>query len=192
MNPKELIHDSFQGIAMGMMDGLITLLGTLMGVGVATGNPQIVVISGLVAGVANSFGTSVGFYTSENAERGQQLLFYEKKCRGKVAARDKYIHTKTEIYMETLFSFLAGAAALVVPIIPFLLNLPVLTSMAGSLIISLAMLYILGIYIGKLNKESMFWSGVKYAAIGIVSAGVSLIIGEILKHILLENTIGIF
>lgn len=192
MNLRALIKDSFQGVAMGMMDGLITLLGILMGVGAATGDPKLVIIAGLVGGIANSFGTSVGFYTSEQAERGQQIRFYAKKGRAETKEADRYIHSDTEIYMETAFSFLAGVAALVVPIIPFLLNLPISTAMGASLIISIAMLYALGFYIGRLNRERPFLSGFKYAAIGVISAIVALLIGELLKHIILENTIGIF
>ena len=86
---------------MGMMDGLITLLGILMGVGAATGDAQLVIISGLVGGIANSFGTSVGFYTSEQAERGQQIEFYKKKRNVKIKETSRYIHSKTEIYLET-------------------------------------------------------------------------------------------
>ena len=192
MDFHKLVKDSFQGVAMGMMDGLITLLGILMGVGVATENPGIVVISGLVGGIANSFGTSVGFYTSEQAERGQQIAFYRKKGRKNLKEGDMYIHSQNEIYLETAFAFCAGVAALIVPIIPFFLGLPVFLAMAASMLISVAMLYVLGFYIGKLNHENRMLSGFKYAGIGTLSAIIALLIGELLKHIILENTIGIF
>lgn len=184
-----LIEDSFQGVAMGMMDGLITLLGILMGVGAATENPQIVIISGLVGGIANSFGTSVGFYTSEQAERGQQIEFYKKKGRASTKAGDRYVHTPMEIYMETAFSFLAGAAALIFPILPFFLDIPIFESMAASFVISIAMLYMLGYKIGQLNREHAFKSGFKYMIIGVVSALVALLVGELLKGLILGNSI---
>ncbi len=174
---------------MGMMDGLITLLGILMGVGAATGDAQLVIISGLVGGIANSFGTSVGFYTSEQAERGQQIEFYKKKRNVKIKETSRYIHSKTEIYLETGFSFLAGAAALVFPIIPFFFTIPIFESMAMSFVISIAMLYMLGYKIGQLNNENALRSGFKYMLIGILSSLVALVIGEFLKGVLLGSRV---
>ena len=176
----ELIKDSFQGVALGMMDGLITLLGIVMGVGVATGDARLIIITGMVGGISNGFGTSIGLYTSENAERGQQIEFYKKKGT-KLKASDKYIHTKTEIYMETLFSFLACVVALIIPISPFFFGIPVVHAMAGCLIIATTMLFLLGFQIGRMNRESPFKNGVKYTIIGIASAIIALLIGEGLK-----------
>ncbi len=190
---KHLIDESFQGVAMGMMDGLITLLGIVMGVGVATGDAKLVIITGMVGGIANSFGTSVGFYTSEHAERGQQIEFYKRtKTRAKMKEGDRYIHTMMDIYTETLFSFLSGVTAVVIPIIPFFLNLPLVTSMALCFAIAITMLFSLGFKIGQLNKEHSLKSGLKYLVIGIASALISLLLGELLKHMIMENTIGIF
>lgn len=190
MGIGKLVMDSFQGVAMGMMDGLITLLGIVMGVGAATGDAKLVIISGLVGGISNGFGTSLGFYTSENAERGQQIEFYKKK--GKVKSSHMYIHTNAEIYMETLFSFLAGVTALIIPICPFFFGVPLLHAMAGCFIISVMMLYLLGFRIGKLNHEHPYMSALKYVLVGIFGALIALLIGELLKHILLENTLGLF
>ncbi|MEW6329489.1 MAG: VIT1/CCC1 transporter family protein, partial [Candidatus Micrarchaeota archaeon] len=111
MNVKE----HFQGIAFGLMDGIITLIGILIGVAEATGNAKLVIVSGLVGGLANSFGNSIGFYTSENAERGQQLEFYKDHKGGR---EKKYIHSHGEIIASSVLSFLATFSALVFPIIP--------------------------------------------------------------------------
>jgi len=191
MDIRELIKDSFQGVAMGMMDGLITLLGIVMGVGIATGDAKFVILSGLVGGISNSFGTSIGFYTSEQAERGQQLQFYRSKSR-KVKEADKYIHSEMDIYLETAVSFIAATLVLILPLLPFFLAIPVTSAMAACFAISILLLYILGFYIGKLHQEDRFRSGVKYVLIGMVSAAIALLLGELLKHLILENTIGLF
>lgn len=191
MNISHVVRDSFQGVAMGMMDGLITLLGIVMGVGAATGDAKMVIITGMVGGISNGFGTSLGFYTSEHAERGQQIQFYKKKG-SKLKASEKYIHTNAEIYMETLFSFLACVVALIIPICPFFFSVPLQHAMVGCFIISVMMLYMLGFRIGKLNHEHPYMSALKYVIVGVLGATVALLIGELLKHILLENTIGLF
>ena len=184
MKLLSLARDSFQGVAMGMMDGVITLLGIVMGVGVATGDSRLIIISGFVGGISNSLGTSVGFYTSEHAERGQQIQFYKKKGRKKMRDADKYIHTKSEIYFETAFSFLASVVALVVPITPFFFSIPLIHAMGACFVISSGMLYLLGYNIGKLNREKPHFNGFKYLLIGIFAALVALAVGELLRQAL--------
>jgi len=174
-----------QGIAMGLMDGLITLLGIIIGVGAATSDSRVVIISGLIGGISNSFGTSIGFYTSENAERGQQILFYKKR-RSK--RKDlEYIHSPSEIIGSTVLSFVAGVVALVLPIIPFFLSSNVQLSMVSSLIISVTLLFMLGYYIGRTSETDGVRSGVKYVVLGIASAFIAFILGELLKHIIMEG-----
>ncbi|MEM3555321.1 MAG: VIT1/CCC1 transporter family protein [Candidatus Micrarchaeia archaeon] len=177
-----------QGIAMGLMDGLITILGIIIGVGAATSDSRVVIISGLIGGISNSFGTSIGFYTSENAERGQQIAFYKKKS----ARSDlKYIHSSSEIIGSTVLSFLAGVVAHTLPIIPFFLFPSVYVGMIGSLIISIAMLFLLGYYIGKMNETNGMRSGVRYILLGVASAVVAFALGELLKHIIMEGKLEI-
>ena len=67
------IIEGFQGVAFGTMDGLITVLGVVIGIANATESSGIVVISGLVAGLANAFGNSFGFYASELAEKAEHI-----------------------------------------------------------------------------------------------------------------------
>lgn len=181
------LGELFQGIAMGLMDGLITLLGIIVGVGVATADSRLVIISSLVGGISNSFGTSIGFYTSENAERGQQIEFYKKS---KKSDERRYIHSHSEIMASTLLSFVAGVFAIVLPIIPFFVLGEVMTSTIVSLAISSVMLFVLGYYIGKINDGDRVLSGFKYVALGIISATVSFVLGEVLRHILLEGQLG--
>jgi predicted membrane protein (TIGR00267 family) len=183
------IKELFQGIAMGLMDGLITLLGIIVGVGVATGDTRLVIISGLIGGISNSFGTSIGFYTSENAERGQQIEFYK---RSKGTRKDlQYIHSHTEIISSTILSFIAGAFAIVLPLLPFLLLSDIIASMVSSLIISAMLLFVLGYYIGKINNTGRLRSGLKYVFLGIMSTIVAFALGELLKHIIMEGKLEI-
>ena len=173
------IKELFQGIAMGLMDGLITLLGIIVGVGIATDDTKVVIISGLIGGISNSFGTSIGFYTSENAERGQQIEFY-KKSKGD--RKDlHYIHSHSEIIGSTVLSFIAGAFAIILPLLPFFLFSDITTSMISSVVISALLLFALGYYIGKINGTSRLRSGLKYVVLGIMSSAVAFVLGEILR-----------
>ena len=182
---REVLSDSFQGAAMGVMDGTITVLGIVMGVGSATGDLRAVIIAGFVGGLANSIGTSVGFYTSEHAERGQQIAFYERSAgRKKLHADHKYIHSHGGILLSALFGFLAAIIALVLPMSPFFLRAPIGTAMLGCFIIAMSILFGLGTYIGRVNRESQLRSGARYAIIGLVASAASYVVGEGLKMFL--------
>ena len=182
------IRELFQGIAMGLMDGLITLLGIIVGVGAATDDAKIVIISGLVGGISNSFGTSIGFYTSENAERGQQIAFYKRK---KITGGDgRYINSHSEIIASTFLSFIAGVGAIILPILPFFFLVDVTFSIITSLVISAILLFILGYYIGKINETGRMKSGIKYVILGVASAAIAFVLGELLRHMLIEGKIG--
>ncbi|NYZ78518.1 VIT1/CCC1 transporter family protein [Candidatus Micrarchaeota archaeon] len=174
------IKELFQGIAMGLMDGLITLLGIIVGVWIATDDAKVVIISGLIGGISNSFGTSIGFYTSENAERGQQIEFYK---RNKGTRKDRqYIHSHSEIIGSTILSFIAGAFAIVLPLLPFFLLSEVVASMISSLVISAMLLFVLGYYIGKINETDRLRSGLKYLFLGAMSSIVAFVVGEVLRR----------
>jgi len=173
------IKELSQGIAMGLMDGLITLLGIIVGVGIATDDAKVVIVSGLIGGISNSFGTSIGFYTSENAERGQQIEFYKKSKGGRKDLH--YIHSHSEILGSTVLSFIAGAFAMILPLLPFFLLSEITASMISSVVISALLLFALGYYIGKINRTSRLRSGLKYVVLGIMSSVVAFVLGEVLR-----------
>ena len=180
------IKESFQGAAFGLMDGVTTLLGILVGVAAATGNAKLVIVSGLVGGIANSFGNAVGFYTSEFAERGQQLEFYKD---GKKHEK-KYIHSHSEIIASASLSFIASVLALIFPILPFFLISDITTAILICIAISVVILFSLGYYIGKINVHDGLASGVKYVLLGMVSASVGFVVGDVVKHFILGGTQG--
>jgi len=172
----------FQGIAFGLMDGVITLLGILIGMASATGDAGVVVIAGVVGGVANSFGNAIGFYTSESAERGQQMRFYEK--RGKKLDGDEYVHSQRDVLLSAGMAFLATLVALVLPITPFFLLSSVPQAMLACVVISVAMLFLLGSFIGKLNKECGWRNGLKFVLLGLAGAAIAFLLGAALKGFL--------
>ena len=171
----------FQGIAFGLMDGLIVLLGLLIGLSEATGEARIVIIGGIIGGIANSFGNAIGFYTSESAERGQQLNFYKEK---KARASHQFIHSHADILFSALAAFFSTLAALVLPIAPFFALPSLGQAMVLSACIAIIMLAALGYFIGKMSEGNGWTSSVKYVALGFVGAGLGFFVGDVLKHLL--------
>ncbi len=164
--------EGFQGTAFGIMDGMITILGVVIGISQVTSSTTLVVVSGLVAGVANAFGNSIGFYASELAERGEHI-------------REKaHVAPSTEVYMSTINSFISSLIAMLVPILPFVF-LPSMQAMTAAVSIAMVVLFALGSYVGHLIGLSRFRFGLRYVMLGLIGSGLSYLIGNLLKSLLI-------
>jgi len=171
-----------EGAAFGLADGIICCLGLIIGVAEATVNfpalerRSIVLASGILGGLANAFGNSIGFFLSQEAERSVQI--HEEKMGVKTR-----VHTKREVLMSGVMSFLSTLSALLILILPFVfLNIEngmILTFTLG-VILSLSM----GGYIGKISGQNPLKTGLKYAVLAILGALISHEIGDLLSTII--------
>jgi VIT1/CCC1 family predicted Fe2+/Mn2+ transporter len=164
--------EGFQGTAFGIMDGMITILGVVVGISQVTSSSTLVVVSGLVAGVANAFGNSIGFYASELAERGEHIR------------ENAPVAPSTEVYMSTVNSFISSLVAMLVPVLPFVL-LPSMQAMAAAVTIAMVVLFSLGSYVGHLSGLSRFSFGLRYVILGLIGSGLSYLIGNLLRSLLM-------
>jgi predicted membrane protein (TIGR00267 family) len=164
--------EGFQGVAFGTMDGLITILGVVIGIATATGNTAIVILSGIVVGVANSIGNCFGFYASELAERAEHI--HEKQ----------HISSMAEIRRSTVLAFVTSLASMSVLIVPFALVGSLDYAMIVSLSVAMAMLFGLGVSVGKLSREGPLRFGVRYVLLGLTGAALSFVVGTVLKDLL--------
>lgn len=174
-----------EGIAFGLADGIICFIGLIIGVAEATSDPIIVIISGIISGIADALGNSIGFFISQSTERGVQI--HEVKEHG-IKTR---IHSKKEVWMSGILSFLATIFVLIILLSPFVfLN----TNMAiiFTFLIGIFLSFSLGIYVGKISGEKPYKVGLKFVILTIMGAVISYIIGDFLKHLLIEHTIKIF
>jgi len=166
-----------EGIAFGMVDGMILCLGLTIGVAEATHDPRLVIITGIIGGLANALGNAIGFFMSQSTERGLQI--HETTEHG-VTTR---IHSKKEIYINTACSFLATIATLVILVSPFVL-FDIATAVTVTFLLGAILSFLLGAYVGKLSRENAYWTGLKYAVLAIVGAVISHMVGDILQILL--------
>jgi predicted membrane protein (TIGR00267 family) len=171
------VHYLMESVAFGLTDGIICFLGIIVGVARATLDPNLVIIAGIVGGVADALGNSVGFFVSQSTERAVQIYDVEQGTEGR-------IHSKKEVRMSGVFSFIATIIALFFLISPFKFISDILHATILSFLIGIVLAFILGSYVGKLTKENQFKSGLKYALITIAGALVSYFLGEAL-HIII-------
>lgn len=162
-----------EGIAFGLADGLIMSLGLIIGVAEATTDQRLVIIAGVIGGFANAFGNSIGFYMSQSAERGLQILEIVEH------GATTNVHSKTEIYMNSVFAFLCSAAVSIALLTPFvLLNMTIAIIVAFVLGVLIA--FTLGSYVGRISRENSWLCGLKYAVIAFLGAIISHLIADIL------------
>ena len=131
-------------------------------------------ISGIIGGIANAFGNSIGLFMSQSAERGLQI--HETTEHG-LPTR---IHSKMEVLTSSVLAFMATIVALIILLSPFaFLNMTdavILTFSFGTILS-----FILGNYVGKLNRENPLKTGLKYAVLAIVGAMISHLVGDLPK-----------
>ena len=105
--------EGFQGAAFGLSDGVICILGMIVGASVATWDLKVRIIAGLTGGLADALGNSIGFYLSELSERGAQI-------RDRNHGGNFEVHSKHEVLMSGILSFIGTVFVLALFLAPFL------------------------------------------------------------------------
>jgi predicted membrane protein (TIGR00267 family) len=169
--------------AMNAFDGVLTIMGVLMGsMGAGVSSAHVVVTTGLTTCIAMGISGLWGSYLTESAERkrdldelGSQTLTDLKKS--KLGRASRYAVVMIAI-IDGLSPFLAALLVL----IPFFLAdlLPsiqwaYLASLGGALLA----LFGLGVFLGNISRENLLLSGAKTVVAGLLS----ILIGALVGHI---------
>lgn len=170
---KFKLHYLMESIAFGMTDGVICFLGIIVGVASATSDTKAVIIASIVGGVADALGNSIGFFVSQSTERAVQMVDAEQ-------TNNTRIHSKKEVYLSGIFSFLATVVVMLLLIWPFMF-LTVWRATSASFIMGTILALGMGFVIGKLEKGNPYKCAVKYAGITIAGAVICYGVGELLQ-----------
>ncbi len=163
--------------AMNAFDGVLTIIGMLMGnLSAGIDNAQIVITTGLSTCVAMGISGLWGSYLTESAERkhdldelSQSTLTDLKNSRIGKASRFAAVVVSL---VDGISPFLAAMLVL----IPFFLhNLFPNIQMVyyTSLGLALLTLFALGLFLGKISKENLILSGIKTVIAGVASIIIS-------------------
>jgi len=77
---KPQINENLRDIILGGQDGLVNVMGIVLGVAAGTSDIKIVIISGLAATFAESISMAAVAFTSTQAESQQYESVYENQC----------------------------------------------------------------------------------------------------------------
>jgi len=163
-------------------DGALTMLGLNMGFYSGGGVATSVAISACL-GAAIALGTSgiASAYLSESAEREKELSELEQALVGDL---DKTAHGQAARLVPFLIALVNGLAPFVMAMIiitPLWLSEAGLSLPAGPLDLSIAVafvvVFLLGMFLGKISGRFWLWSGLRTILIALVTAAIILLVG---------------
>ncbi|AUB57089.1 TIGR00267 family protein [Methanobacterium sp. MZ-A1] len=189
MNIREFISEYFKMsryVALGTMDGILAVMGvTLTASGVAgVSGLEIsnfaVGLTGLSGGIALALSNAFGSFIGERAEEVRSIRELEQKMmleEGKLD--DTHIHqqAKKRIYMSMFTHGFSSFIGSFVPVVPFILISDRINATICTVILCFVALVILGVYLGKVSRESLLKTSVEIMLIGVLISVVSYLIG---------------
>mgnify|MGYP000881317599 CR=1 FL=1 len=189
MKIKEFIEEYLKMsryVALGTMDGILAVMGvTLAASGVATASGAqienfVIGLTGLSGGIALAMSNAFGSFIGERAEEARTLRELEEKMMlNEGELDDTLIHqqAKRRIYMSMFTHGFSSFIGAFVPVVPFLVIGDRMTALVTTLVACFIALIALGIYLGRVSRESLLRTSIEIVIIGIVISAISFIIG---------------
>jgi predicted membrane protein (TIGR00267 family) len=159
---------------MNGFDGAMTVFGIVLGSWIAgVSKSKIIVLAGLGACLAMGLSGFFGALMAEKAERERRLKEMEEATNNNVDP----IHYEAARFVTFYVAFIDGlspALTAIISLMPFILVsaglMPIWNAYVISLTLSLATLFLLGIYLGKVAKENGWLYGVAMLTVGAFTA----------------------
>lgn len=163
-------------LILGTIDGLLAVLGIIMGLAATTTNTEIIIKAALGGGIALCLTNGIGSYLAETAVEYGKLSTVEHAMLEDL--RNTHIEktAKRKIIRDSLISGVSSFVGSVVPVVPFVL-LTGWMATASSITISALVLTALGIYSGKVSGQGLIWSVIRMIALGALIVIICTLIG---------------
>lgn len=165
-------------------DGALTTLGLIMGFYVSAAVELMVVITScLAAALALGISGVSSAYISEAAERRRNLSQLEKAM---VTSLENSQHARSVAWISSLVALVNGMAPLLIALIiifPLWLGhrglLAGLSPLPAAMGVALIIIFLLGVFLGRVGGTFWLWSGLQSLAVAVVTAGLIYMIGAI-------------
>ena len=167
--------------AMNAFDGVLTIIGVLMGNLVAGVNDAKIVLStGLATSVAMGVSGLWGAYLTESAERKRDLDELSRVTLTDLTDTRIGRASRAAIFIVAIVDGLSPFMAALIVLLPFFVagNFDDLTWVYyTSLGLALLTLFSLGLFLGRISQGKMIQYGLKTVLAGIVSIAISFFLG---------------
>jgi predicted membrane protein (TIGR00267 family) len=159
--------------AMNAFDGVLTIIGVLMGNYTAhVRDPTVVIVTGFSTCIAMGVSGLWGAYLTESAERKRDLSDLENHTLTDLSQTKIGRASRVAVVVVALVDGLAPFLAALVVLLPFFFSgllADVVLSYYASLGMALVVLFAVGAFLGKVSKGSLIVSGLKMIGAGLVS-----------------------
>ena len=167
--------------AMNAFDGVLTIIGVLMGNYVAhVRDAKVVIVTGFSTCMAMGISGLWGAYLTESAERKRDLDDLENHTLTDLSNTKIGRASRVAVIVVALVDGLAPFLAALVVLLPFFFSgllADVVFSYYASLGMALVVLFALGAFLGKVSKQNLIISGLKMIGAGLVSILLSYFLG---------------
>jgi len=164
--------------AMNAFDGAMTSLGVVIGAYLSHIHiPQSVIGVIITSGIAMMVSGFSGTYMTESAERSHSLNELEDAM---LINLDNTLYGRASRFVSVFAALVDGSApflAAIPSMIPFLMVPGVIaieTAYMASIVASLATLFTLGVYLGRISGQNILMYGLKMVVAGIAVALIAL------------------
>lgn len=167
--------------AMNAFDGVLTIIGVLMGNFTAgIRDARIVVSTGLATCVAIGISGLWGAYLTESAERQRELAELEEQTLSDLGDTSLGMASRMAVVVVAIVDGMAPFLAALFVLLPFFVpNLFPNLEWVYGVAIGMAMLalFSLGGFLGYISRRNMILYGLRTLVAGVVSIGISLLLG---------------
>ena len=167
--------------AMNAFDGVLTIIGVLMGSYTArVRDPTVVIVTGFSTSIAMGISGLWGAYLTESAERRRDLDDLERRTLTDLSDTKIGRASRVAVVVVALVDGLAPFLAALVVLLPFFFSgllADVVFSYYASLGMALVVLFAVGAFLGTVSKENLIISGMKMIGAGLVSILLSYFLG---------------
>lgn len=186
---RYLIRGFIDGVlsSLGVVIGASTAIGATVGSNNASAASAIIIAAGIGGGVANGLSNILGASVGEKLVKEIELGEIEKamlKRGGELHGTVVDEKLNETLWSSAIYDGVATFIGSIIPVLPFIVGslflITDMISLYASIILSLTIFFILGVYIGKIAREQVIISGLKLVAFGVVTVIITTLIRTIL------------
>ena len=160
---KRYFHQLMTGVSFGLTSGVITSLGMIVGLHSATSSRLVVIAGIIIMAIADGLSDAAGVHISEESEL--------EKGTAK--------HTKKEIWVATIFTFISKLTFTLTFVIPFLI-LPLKSAVIVAIIWGILLLIFLNFAIAKIKQENSLMLISEHVLLALFVIVVSHYVGDLI------------
>lgn len=170
---------------MNGFDGAMTLLGIVLGslmAGINYSNLRLVIFSALGSTVSLGLSGLTSAFVAERTERIRELKALEHKMQSELSDTEIGLKSKFAPIWTALVNSISPMITSLTALSPLLIVLmfPSLISpevaAISAVIVDLVILFLLGVYLGKVSQRNLLLNGIKMVAAGVLMTGILLFI----------------